>query len=171
MTDGMISIKLAQNYEMSQLQNAVDNLEQEQDLIRNDGYFPDISISQYRNQARLDGTITTPRLKDALIEAMASVNGELATIVTHPQDNVIATLADMPSPQINGISLLILRYQRAVHCLATANLYERYASYDTTADGEKKMALLQDSIHQLRRDARFAIADILGKNRLNVELL
>ncbi|WP_298667083.1 head completion/stabilization protein, partial [uncultured Haemophilus sp.] len=49
--------------------------------------------------------------------------------------------------------------------------YERYASYDSTNDGEKKMDLLKDSINELRRDARFAISDIIGKRRVDAELI
>lgn len=67
--------------------------------------------------------------------------------------------------------MLIYRYKRAVNCLALANLYERYASYDSTNDGEKKMDLLKDSINELRRDARFAISDIIGKRRVDAELI
>ncbi|MCK3658569.1 phage head protein [Pasteurellaceae bacterium Pebbles2] len=168
MSDGAISIKLAPNYAMKPLQSAVENLAEMQDEIQNDGYFPPISISHFRNQARLDGTVTTARLKHALIEAMASVNEELHTFKTTAKHTA---LLDEISPQIDGESLLVYRYRRAVYCLATANLYERYASYDTTNDGEKKMEMLQESINDLRRDARFAIADIQQKTRLNVELL
>ncbi|MDA5624413.1 head completion/stabilization protein, partial [Pasteurella multocida] len=72
----------------------------------------------------------------------------------------------MPSGMIGNQSVLVYRYKRAVYCLALANLYERYASYDTANDGEKKMELLQESINQIRRDARFAINDILGRRRI-----
>ncbi|MGC6246658.1 head completion/stabilization protein, partial [Pasteurella multocida] len=82
-----------------------------------------------------------------------------------------ATLAEMPSGMIGNQSVLVYRYKRAVYCLALANLYERYASYDTTNDGEKKMELLQESINQIRRDARFAINDILGRRRITTELI
>ncbi|MDY4279938.1 MAG: head completion/stabilization protein [[Pasteurella] mairii] len=168
MSDGSISVKLAPNYEMGQLQKAVETDEQENDIIQNDGYFPDMSISDFRNQTRIDGTVTTQRLTDAMIEAMASVNHELAMFKTQYS---AASLALVEGSHIHGESLLVYRYKRAVHCLAAANLYERYLSYDSTNDGEKKMELLQESINRLRRDARFAIADLLQQKRINVELL
>lgn len=168
MSDGSISIKLAPDYEMKAVQKIVEDYGQGEDIIKNDGYFPDIKISDFRNQTRIDGTVTTARLKDALIEAIASVNQELRTFKAQ---NPLATLASVESTTINNESLLVYRYKRAVHCLAQANLYERYASYDTTNDGEKKMELLQESIGQLRRDARFAVADILNKHRITAELI
>lgn len=168
MKDGSISVKLAPNLEMSNLQTQVDDLGNSNDIISNDGFFPDISIADFRNKSRLDGTVTETRLKDALIESIAAVNDELAEFKINAKNTALSAI---DAPQIDHESVLVYRYKRAVHCLATANLYERYASYDTTADGEKKMDMLQDSINQLRRDARFAITDILAKKRINVELL
>lgn len=154
MSDGSISVKLAPDYEMGQIQKTVEAYGQGEDIIQNDGYFPDIKLSDCRNQTRIDGTVTTARLKDALIEAMASVNDELREFKAQ---HTVAMLALVTSQHINGESVLVYRYKRAVNCLALANLYERYAGYDTTNDGEKKMELLQESIGQLRRDARFAV--------------
>nr|WP_256593564.1 head completion/stabilization protein [Pasteurella bettyae] len=153
---------------MDYLQSKVDEQETSDDIISNDGFYPDISIAEFRNSSRIDGTVTTARAKDALIEAIATVNDELTTFKINANSPALSAMA---SSKINGESVLAYRYKRAVHCLATANLYERYASYDTTADGEKKMDMLQESINQLRRDARFAITDLISKNRINVELL
>lgn len=168
MKDGSISVKLAPNLQMDYLQSRTDEQETGADIITNDGFYPDISITEFRNRSRIDGTVTTARAKDALIEAMATVNDELTAFKTTADSTALSACE---SSVINGESLLVYRYKRAVHCLATANLYERYASYDTTADGEKKMNMLQESINQLRRDARFAITDMLKKHRVNVELL
>ncbi|OOF45793.1 phage head protein [Rodentibacter trehalosifermentans] len=169
MSDGAISIKLAPDYEMGAVQKQVETDTTTDNLISNDPFFPDLSISQCRNQMRIDGTVTEYRLKGALIEAMASVNEELSAF---QQDHAeYGCVEKIPAPIINGESILVQRYQRAVICLAVANLYERYASYDSTNDGEKKMEQLKDIIDQLRRDARFAISDMLKRRRIDVELI
>lgn len=67
MSDGAISIKLAPDYAMGAVQKQVETYPTTNDLISNDPFFPDLSISQCRNQMRLDGTITEYRLKDALV--------------------------------------------------------------------------------------------------------
>lgn len=167
MSDGSISIKLAPDYTMPAVQNQVEKVGTDE-IIHNDGFFPDLSLADFRNQARVDGTVTTARLQDAVIEAMASVNQELASLKQQDSDS---TFYDIACPQINGESLMVYRYRRAVTCLALANLYERYTSYDTTNDGEKKAELLNESIDELRRDARFAISDMLSVRRINVELI
>lgn len=168
MSDGAISVKLAPDYEMGEVQQQLNDYDTLDDIISNDGFFPDMSLTQFRNQYRADGTITTQRLQDALIEGIASVNEELSMFKTQSKRD---SLEQITAPFINGESVLIYRYKRAVSCLALANLYERYASYDSTNDGEKKMAQLKDSIDELRRDARFAISDILGRKRVDAELI
>ena len=168
MSDGAISIKLAPDYEMGAVQKQLEDYGTGEDIIRNDDFFPDISLSAFRNQYRADGTVTEQRLQDALIEAIASVNDELSTFKAQSEHHF---LEQIPAPSVNGESVLIYRYKRAVNCLALANLYERYASYDSTNDGEKKMDLLKDSINELRRDARFAISDIISKRRVDAELI
>lgn len=168
MSDGSISIKLAPDYEMGAVQKQVEGYGQGEDLVLNDLFFPPLKISDFRNQARLDGTVTTARLKDALIAAIAAVNDELEEF---KQRSTSEAFADIPCPKINNESVLVYRYRRAVTCLALANLYERYTSYDTTNDGEKKAELLKDSINELRRDARFAISDILKRPRIDAELI
>ena len=169
MSDGAISIKLAPDYEMGAVQKQVETYPRTDDLIINEPFFPDLSISQCRNQMRIDGTVTDLRLQDALIEAIASVNDELAEF--RQQNAEHGYLARIPAQQINSESILVQRYRRAVICLALANLNERYASYDSTNDGEKKMDQLKESIDQLRRDARFAISDLLKIRRIDVELI
>ncbi|MDG4948709.1 head completion/stabilization protein [Actinobacillus equuli subsp. haemolyticus] len=37
--------------------------------------------------------------------------------------------------------------------------------------GDNKSSELEDTVDDLRRDARFAITDILGRHRINVELI
>lgn len=168
MSDGSISIKLAPDYEMGAVQKQVEDYGQGEDIVLNNLFFPPLKISDFRNQARLDGTVTTARLKDALIEAIAAVNDELEEF---KQRSTSEAFADIPCQKINNESVLVYRYRRAVTCLALANLYERYTSYDTTNDGEKKAELLKDAIDQLRRDARFAISDILKRPRVDAELI
>lgn len=120
---------------------------------------------------RIDGTVTNDRLQTAIIEAIATVNQELKPFQSAVKNSDVFTLEELESEQINGESILLQRYKRAVYCLTVANLYERYRAYDTTKDGAEKAEEFENSVDDLRRDARFAIRDILGKTRINVELI
>ncbi|WLY65022.1 head completion/stabilization protein [Pasteurella multocida] len=139
MSDGTISIKIAHDYDMKSVQQAVERDKQNEEFIQNDEFFPNIVISEFRNASRLDGTVTIDRLKEALFEAVASVNDELNNF---KQSATHTTLAEIPSGRVGNQSVLVYRYKRAVYCLALANLYERYASYDTTNDGEKENGII-----------------------------
>ena len=170
MSDGAISIKLAPDYEMGAVQKQLEDYGSGEDIIRNDDFFPDISLSAFRNQYRADGTVTEQRLQDALIEAIASVNDELSTFKAQSEHHF---LEQIPAPSINGESVLIYRYKRAVNCLALANLYERYASYDSTNDGEKKNGFTQRQHQRIKTRCTLAISDIIGKKtgRCGVNLM
>lgn len=139
--------------------------------IGNGDFWPEIDPAQIRDAQRIDGTITPERLRAALIEAMASANVELAAWAALQVVAGHATLAAVPAIAIDDESIHVHRYRRAVGCLAKANLIERYRDYDTTARGDRKADALADPIDDLRRDARWAISDILGVGRTTVELI
>ena len=46
--------------------------------LSNDGWFPDIDANKARETLRLDGSVTDTRLEAALVNAMLSVNQDLA---------------------------------------------------------------------------------------------
>ena len=141
-----------------------------EDDIENDGWFPDVVLADARVQVRIDGTITSPRLRAALVEAMATVNDELDAWKL--QKNVIyLKLEDVPCPLLDGISRNIHRYNRAVYCLAKANLIERYRDYDSTSEGNKRADEVETNVDDLRRDYRWALSDILGISRTTVDLI
>ncbi len=163
----VISIPKVQGYDTRQ-----DRISEPDEIITNNGFYPDIYLNDIRNGMRIDGTITNERLKIATIEAIASVNQELAEWrKTKITEKTNLTFAAIESEIINGESILVQRYRRAVYCLAVANLNERYRAYDSTKEGHNQSSKLENTVDDLRRDARFAITDILGRHRINVELI
>ncbi len=143
----------------------------ESNAIGNDGFFPDIDLQHLRDAVRLDGTVTEPRLKEAVIGAILHVNQELTDWQAAQQAAGVEKLCDVPAPQIGGESKLLACYRRAVYSTAKADLIERYGDYDTTAEGKKKAESLDCQIEEQRRNAHWAIADIIGRPHLTVELI
>lgn len=137
----------------------------------NDGFWPDIDANELRAAQRIDSTITNARLEMAIVNAMLSVNGDLV----HRRAEWIAaghaTLADVPSLKVNDVSGLVHAYNRAVYSAVSAEVAERYRSFDATNSGEKKAAEEVDSIAEYRRDQRWAVRDLLGIGRTTVELI
>ncbi|WP_025873058.1 head completion/stabilization protein [Methylobacillus glycogenes] len=140
-------------------------------VIAGDGFFPEISPTACRKSMRIDGTVTPQRLRDALIEAIASVQAELSSWVAEQIANGHATLDNVPALQVDGKSILTHRYIRAVFCLAAANCAERYKGFDATGAGQQKADSTVPTIDDLLRDASWAMSDMQGRRRTVVELI
>lgn len=139
--------------------------------IPNAGFFPAVAPATVRDMQRIDGTVTPGRLRRAVLEGMAASNADLAAWADQQKSQGRMTLADVPADHIDGESVLIQRYLRAVAALANASLSERYRDFDATHEGHKEADKIERTIDQLRRDARWALRDILGIPRSTVELI
>lgn len=138
--------------------------------LANDGFFPGIDLAHLRAVQRLDGTVTHERLAHETVEAMLAVNAELAAWRATQQAAGHTTLADVPAATADGASALVQRYRRAVYCLAHASLLERYRNFDATGARPETASELPGA-DELRRDARWAVRDILGMARSTVALI
>ncbi|MNF88643.1 Phage head completion protein (GPL) [compost metagenome] len=134
-------------------------------------FWPVIKLADLRAIMRTDGTITTERLRHAVIDAIAAVNSDLSGWSINRQGDGYSLLADVPSQSINNESVLVHWYRRAVYSMARANLYERYLDSPPTADAVKDTDARDMTANDLYRDARFAIRDILGTTHTTVELI
>lgn len=139
--------------------------------VANDGWFPDIDLADCRAASRLDGTVTPERLLYAVANAVASVNDELAAWKAEKVAAGHADLEAVPASKVTGQSVFVMRYLRAVYCTAHAELVERYRDLGITAAGDKRADAMEPRIEDLRRDARWAIADLQGRRRTTVELI
>ena len=143
-------------------------------IVENDGWFPDITLAEMRDAMRLDGTVTDARLVQAVVDAILQVNRELAGWQSQHAAAGITMLADVPASKINRESRLLAQYRRAVYSTAKADLIERYRDYDTTASSasdKKSMEWLDEAPGAQRRNAQWAIADMVGRTHLTVELI
>ncbi|KRC85451.1 hypothetical protein ASE30_00275 [Achromobacter sp. Root83] len=139
--------------------------------VANDGFFPDIQLDPARQALRLDGTVTDERLRFALVGALLEAGNSLAAWKAAQLTRGYARLADVPAAQLDGVTRLQHAYVRAVYSLAKADLIERMTDYDTTAAGQKRADSLSEASDDHRRNARFAIADVIGASRAVVELI
>ncbi len=137
--------------------------------LTNDGFFPDFELEAVRAALRLDGSVTDERLMPACVSAVIETNADLAPLKEKYSEH--AKLSLVPADQINGETILLHLYRRAVYCNVGAELSERYRAYDSTAQGNQRADDLTPSIDEYRRDARFAIRDLLKRVRVTVELI
>jgi len=142
--------------------------------VENDGFYPDIVLQDMRDNMRLDGTVTSPRLIQAIVAAALHVNAELRDWKLVQIAAGFASLAAVPADRVNRESILNAHYRRAVYCWAKADLIEHYRDYDSTASSmsdKKMMEALDNAPAEQRRNAHWAIADIIGRPHVTVELI
>lgn len=138
--------------------------------VANDGFFPDIDLQRVRGAVRLDGTVTADRLRNAVVEAVISVNDELAAWKAQQIQTGLAKLAEM-QPQIDGEAVQLHRYLTAIYRTVKADLNEQYRNFDATKSGVDEGEKLLEMVEDERRAARWAIRDFLGLPRTTVELI
>lgn len=139
--------------------------------IRSDTFWPEVSPDDIRAQMRMDGAIAADRLRACVISAVSVVNDELDSWRAAQEAAGYVALKDVPARAIDQTSRLVLLYRRAIACCATAEVVERYRSYDATDSANQRADDLTPSIDELRRDQRWAIRDFLGVPRVTVELI
>ncbi|MFM1306444.1 head completion/stabilization protein [Yersinia enterocolitica] len=143
----------------------------EKAIIKNDGFWPDIDLNQYREESRQDGTITQPRVIEAALFVINETNDRLSVWRLTQQQRGYLSLAEVPAEKLNEESTRIQLYRTAVFCLMQARLTDRFRGFDTTGAGGKRADSLEPTIDNLRRDAAWAINDIQAINRMTVELI
>lgn len=139
--------------------------------IVNDGFFPDIAPAAVREAARIPTSITPARLRAAILGAVMRVEPDLRAFAAACVVAGHASLAAVPAPQLDGRSVQLIRYARAVALYTKAELIERHRDFDTTSAGGAQADELTPSVDDLRRDAQHAVRDIVGRSRTTVELI
>ncbi|MDF3821704.1 head completion/stabilization protein [Leptospira sp. 96542] len=146
-------------------------LAEDEPVIVNDGWFPAVDPAQVRQVARLDGTVTAPRLRSAMLLAMADVNGELAAYKLWALAEGHEGLGAVPGPTVNGESVRLVYYRAAITARVQAELAEKYRDFETTGHADKRADALEVTASVHWRDMRWAISSILGIGRVTVELI
>jgi len=141
------------------------------DSIANDGWFPAVSMAAARNAMRLDGTITDERLQPALVAAIIAINGQLRSYKADQLAAGHTSLAQAGAESlVGGMPAVVHLYLRAVQCTAKADLTERYRDFD--ADGTtQRQRDNTPGIDEQRRNAQWAVRDILGQSHTVAELI
>ncbi|CAE6923165.1 Head completion/stabilization protein [Pseudomonas marincola] len=139
--------------------------------IAQGGFWPDIDGAHLRAAMRLTAAVTDARLEVATVNAMIEANRELAGYRLAREAEGHATLGDVPANTIKDQSQLLHLYRRVIYCNTTAELIERYHSFDATNSGEQKASEEESSPDQLRRDARKALRTLIGRSHATVESL
>ena len=134
-------------------------------------FWPTIDLADLREATRLDSTVSPARLVTAAQSAVLSVNAELKDWRAAQEALGYTTLEQVPGERLGTESTQTLLYRRAVYASTEANLRERYRDLDTSPKGHEAADRHALPIEDLRRDARWAVRDLLGRPRSTIELI
>ena len=142
------------------------------DAIASTAFWPEISIKQYRATMNVDKTVADIRVKAALINGIATTNAELKGFRLAALQTGITKLADIAADEvIDGETLHSQNYRRAVFNFAHVDVLEQYATFAATDASSTRADAKQVQADDYRRNAYYAIADILGRQRCDSELI
>lgn len=142
------------------------------DRVIDGGWYPSIDPVRLRRELRLDtDAVTAERLRHAILGAMLTVQGDLGLWAAGHRGAGYASLADVPTPLLDGESRLVILYQRAIGAFVKAELTEGQRDFDLTGAGGRRADTVEPSIGDLRRDGLHAIRDMLDRTRTAVELI
>lgn len=135
------------------------------DQVEGDGWWPGVSIADFRASARIPEAVTAIRVRDALAAAMLTVDSELTKWRAAHEAAGRADLAAVPSPEFAGERRAVLLHRRAVYAHAAADLADTHSDISLTPAGRDRREERAASADELRRNATFAIRDLLGRTR------
>ncbi|OLO03347.1 head completion/stabilization protein [Salinicola socius] len=141
------------------------------DPIPNNPFWPNIDPAEFRNAHRIDGTVTPQRITDVLLTAMATTNRVLRHWQAEQMETGYLVVDSVPEPIWQPAGIYPALYKRAVFAEAHAQLLERYRDYDATAASRDRGDLDDQTSDTYRRDARWAVSEILGRSHVTVELI
>ena len=138
--------------------------------IENNGFWPEIDPSEFREEERVHN-VTPKRIKQALRAAIADVNRQLASYQAEQQASGRADIGEVPIEPWQTPGDLQLLYLRAVYAQAQADLLERYRDASATGKGDERGEAKDAAADDYRADARWAIAELVGRTHTTVELI
>lgn len=145
------------------------------ETVDNEPFFPAVATADVRAVARFDGAVTADALRAAIIAAIIHVNDQLRAWAAEQTAAGHTTLAAVPAPTVAGQSQRLSSYLRAVTHAAQAHIEDTRRAQATLPAGLGKDARVLESVGLRQsdhwRDARHAIADVMGRMRENVQLI
>lgn len=139
------------------------------DIVNTHPFMPDLSVKEFTEAMKLDGTVNQTRLVYALSDAAISICRELKSWVTDVIcDDGIATLTEYDAQNDTD---KCFSFKKAVFNQAKAQITEHYRDYDTGRDAAARSKELTPTIDSCYRNVRTAIADITDAPHSTVELI
>lgn len=139
--------------------------------VEHDGFYPGVDLTHMRETMRIGEVVTQARLTEVAKVGMVATGRELRRWRAVQVAAGAATLDAIEAEQIDFENVLIVSYRRAVYSYAAAELAETHRDITATGDGADRGEQKALTADEHRRNATYAIRDILDVERVDSELI
>ncbi|MCU9047994.1 head completion/stabilization protein [Pseudomonas aeruginosa] len=139
--------------------------------IDNDGFWPDLGVSEFQTGYRLPAEYLVDLLADGITTAMAEVNRDLAARKLAWQAAGIASMATADPLTLPEPHFYVASYKRAVYCRAKAYLLQQFATVNRRAEAENLAKEAPETHEAFLAFSQQAVRLIQGRGRITAVLL
>jgi len=140
-------------------------------IIENDGFWPDLSVSEFQKGYRLPAEFLGDLLTDALSIAMAEVNSDLAKLKSSWLAAGITTVEKADPMSLPERAWKAKLYKRAVYCRAKASALQQFATVTRRESAENIGKEAPEREDTFLAFSQQAVRALQGRGRITAALL
>ncbi len=141
--------------------------------IENDGFWPDLSVSEFQKEQRLPAEYLVELLVDTLKSAMFEVNTDLARVKATLQDAGVSNLAaaaGVGTPAAWFYAHKVALYKRAVYCRAKGQSLPQFATVTRRESAENTGKEAPERVETFLAFSQQAVRALQGRGRITAAL-
>ena len=139
--------------------------------IDNDGFWPDLSVSEFQKGYRLPGEYLGEMLAADLKTAMVEVNNDLAKCKAKWQLTGVSCVESADPTVLLNPAFKAATYKRAVYCRAKANLLTQFATITRRESAENTGKEAPERGETFLEFSQQAVRSLQGRGRITAALL
>lgn len=139
--------------------------------IENDGFWPNLSLSEFQKGYRLPAEYLVDMLATDLTTAMIEVNKDLAKRKTAWQSVGITSVESADPTVLQERTFHAATYKRAVYCRAKASLLTQFATVTRRESAENTGKELPERGETFLEFSQQAVRSLQGRGRITAALL
>lgn len=132
-------------------------------------FWPDLQLDDFQRQRSIPPSINAGVVAQALLAAVAEINAALESKATALQAQGYARAEDAPGASMDGITVLVAQYKKAVFARAKADLLGEFAAISRRDENTNQDA--PQTKASLLAEAAVAIRAIKGRGRVGIRLI
>ncbi len=139
--------------------------------IENDGFWPNLSVSEFQKGYRLPAEYVLDMLGADLTTAMTEVNADLAELKARWQGRGVSNVESADTRVLPERTFQAATYKRAVYCRAKASLLTQFATIIRRDSAENLGKELPDRPETFLAFSQQAVRSLQGRGRITAALL